>query len=173
YRAGLDHTDVIPVQYAASIQAAVFVSSCTIHQSCGKVLFIMRFEIVLLFACASVALAAPQRSDAEAEIIQQENNIEPDGEYKYSYETANGIRGKESGTLKRASSPDTSDVIVAAGSVSYTAPDGSLVELSYTADDENGFQPSGDHLPTPPPIPPQIQKALEYLASLPPSNRRR
>lgn len=86
-----------------------------------------------------------------------------------SYETANGIRGQETGTLKRASSPDTSDVIVAAGSISYTAPDGTVVDLSYTADDENGFQPSGAHLPTPPPIPPQIQKALEYLASLPPS----
>ncbi|XP_052893146.1 endocuticle structural glycoprotein ABD-4-like [Anopheles moucheti] len=133
----------------------------------------MKCEIVLLFACASLALAAPQRSDAEAEILQQENNIDPDGTYEYSYETANGIRGQETGTLKRANSPDTSDVIVAAGSISYTAPDGSLVELSYTADDENGFQPSGAHLPTPPPIPPQIQKALDYLASLPPSNRRR
>lgn len=32
----------------------------------------------------------------------------------------------------------------------------------------------GDHLPTPPPIPPAIQKALDYLASLPPQpNQRR
>lgn len=27
----------------------------------------------------------------------------------------------------------------------------------------------GAHLPTPPPIPPEIQKALEYLKTLPPS----
>uniref|UniRef100_A0A182JMG3 Uncharacterized protein n=1 Tax=Anopheles atroparvus TaxID=41427 RepID=A0A182JMG3_ANOAO len=130
-------------------------------------------EIFLLVVCATLTLAAPQKSDAEAEIIQQDNNIEPDGTYQYSYETANGIRGQETGTLKRANSPDTSDVIVASGSVSYTAPDGSLIELNYSADDENGFQPSGAHLPTPPPIPPQIQKALDYLASLPPANRRR
>ncbi|KAJ0179910.1 hypothetical protein K1T71_004501 [Dendrolimus kikuchii] len=26
----------------------------------------------------------------------------------------------------------------------------------------------GEHLPTPPPIPPAIQKALDYLKSLPP-----
>lgn len=90
-----------------------------------------------------------------------------------SYETANGIRGQEQGTLKRASSPDTSDVIIASGSITYTAPDGQVISLSYAADDENGFQPQGDHLPTPPPIPPQIQKALDYLASLPPANRRR
>ncbi|NJI29906.1 endocuticle structural glycoprotein ABD-4-like [Anopheles albimanus] len=129
----------------------------------------MKLEICLLAVCVTLSLAAPQRSDAEAEILKQDNNIDPDGQYEYSYETANGIRGQETGTLKRASSPDTSDVIVAAGSISYTAPDGTVVDLSYTADDENGFQPSGAHLPTPPPIPPQIQKALEYLASLPPS----
>ncbi|XP_050082882.1 endocuticle structural glycoprotein ABD-4-like [Anopheles aquasalis] len=129
----------------------------------------MKLEICLLAACVTLSLAAPQRSDAEAEILKQDNNIDPDGQYEYSYETANGIRGQETGTLKRASSPDTSDVIVAVGSISYTAPDGTVVDLSYTADDENGFQPSGAHLPTPPPIPPQIQKALEYLASLPPA----
>lgn len=89
-----------------------------------------------------------------------------------SYETANGIKGEETGTLKKATSPDTSDVIIAKGSVSYTSPEGNLITLNYAADDENGFQPQGDHLPTPPPIPPAIQKALDYLLSLPPSKRR-
>ncbi|XP_065077655.1 endocuticle structural glycoprotein ABD-4-like [Ochlerotatus camptorhynchus] len=133
----------------------------------------MKIEVLLLTVCLAAALAAPQRSDAEAEIVSQDSNIDPDGSYQYSYETANGIRGQEQGTLKRASSPDTSDVIVAQGSVTYTAPDGQVITLNYAADDENGFQPQGEHLPTPPPIPPQIQKALDYLASLPPANRRR
>ncbi|XP_055642365.1 endocuticle structural glycoprotein ABD-4-like [Toxorhynchites rutilus septentrionalis] len=133
----------------------------------------MKLEVLLLATCIAATIAAPQRPDAEAEIISQDSNIDPDGSYQYSYETANGIRGQEQGTLKRASSPDTSDVIIASGSVSYTAPDGQVITLNYVADDENGYQPQGDHLPTPPPIPPQIQKALDYLASLPPSNRRR
>uniref|UniRef100_A0A023EGF7 Putative pupal cuticle protein 78e n=2 Tax=Aedes albopictus TaxID=7160 RepID=A0A023EGF7_AEDAL len=133
----------------------------------------MKIEVLLVTACMAIALAAPQRTEAEAEIVAQDSNIDPDGSYQYSYETANGIRGQEQGTLKRASSPDTSDVIIASGSITYTAPDGQVISLSYAADDENGFQPQGDHLPTPPPIPPQIQKALDYLASLPPANRRR
>jgi len=74
--------------------------------------------------------------------------------------------------LKKASSPDASDVIVAQGSVSYTSPEGNVISLTYTADDENGFVPVGDHLPTPPPIPPAIEKAVQYLLSLPQNKRR-
>lgn len=58
-----------------------------------------------------------------------------------SYETANGIKGQEAGTLKKATSPDSSDVIITQGSVSYTAPDGTLITLTYVADDIGGFQP--------------------------------
>lgn len=50
------------------------------------------------------------------------------------------------------------------GSFSYTAPDGTEIKVEYTAD-ENGFVPVGDHLPTPPPIPPEIQKALDQNAA--------
>lgn len=130
----------------------------------------MKIEITLLVAVAvTMVVGAPQRADEPIAIISQESNIEPDGSYQYSYETANGIKGEETGTLKKSSSPDTSDVIIAQGAVSYTSPEGNLISLTYTADDENGFVPSGDHLPTPPPIPPAIQKALDYLLSLPPS----
>ena len=68
-----------------------------------------------------------------------------------SYETGNGIKAEEQGTLKRAAGPDAQDVIVARGSYSYTSPEGELISVQYVADDEGGFQPVGDHLPTPPP----------------------
>lgn len=53
------------------------------------------------------------------------------------------------------------------GSFSYKDDDGIPVSLTYTAD-ETGYHPVGDHLPTPPPIPDIIQRALAYLATAPP-----
>ncbi|XP_062530806.1 cuticular protein RR-1 motif 37 isoform X1 [Bombyx mori] len=88
--------------------------------------------------------------------------------YYLCYETDNGIKAEETGSLKKASGPDASDVIIAQGAFSYTAPDGTVISLNYVADDDGGFKPEGAHLPTPPPIPPAIQKALDFLATAPP-----
>lgn len=56
--------------------------------------------------------------------------------------------------------------MVSQGSDSYTAPDGQQVSITYVAD-ENGFQVQGSHIPTAPPIPPEIQRALEWNAAHP------
>lgn len=79
-----------------------------------------------------------------------------------SYETGNGISAQEQGELKNAGSEAEAQSV--AGSFSYTSDDGQKITLTYTAD-ENGFQPQGDHLPTPPPIPPEILKSLEQNAA--------
>lgn len=126
----------------------------------------MKMRLLLFFAVLVIAAAAPQ--EKVIAILKQDFDQQADGSYVYSYETENGIKADETGSLKKASSPDSNDVIVAQGTFSYTAPDGTVINLSYTADDENGFRPEGAHLPTPPPIPPAIQKALDYIASLPP-----
>ncbi|GLV39286.1 Cuticular protein 49Aa [Carabus blaptoides fortunei] len=125
----------------------------------------MKIAIVILglIACA---LAAPQGHSTEPiPILRQEQEVNFDGSYKWNYETGNGITAEEQGFLKNAGQPDL-EAQVAQGQYSYTDPDGQVIHLTYIAD-ENGFQPQGDHLPTPPPIPPAIQRALDYLATLP------
>jgi Insect cuticle protein len=87
-------------------------------------------------------------ADASAETLRYDNSPNTgDGSYSYSYEASNGIKVEEQGTADQ----------VVTGSYSYTGPDGQTYTVTYVAD-ANGFQPQGEHLPTPPPIPEAIQK---------------
>lgn len=95
-------------------------------------------------------------------IVEQRNNFT----LYYRYETENGIQSSASGTLKNPGTPDEAQVIQ--GGYSYIAPDGTPIQVTYFAD-ETGFHVEGAHLPVPPPIPPAIQRSLEFLRSLPPS----
>ncbi|XP_063894255.1 pupal cuticle protein 27-like [Helicoverpa armigera] len=102
--------------------------------------------------------ARPERAQAaferNAAILRQDNSN--DGEtYAYAYETENGISAEENGVATNG--------VQAQGGYSYTGDDGQVYSVRYTAD-ENGFQPQGDHLPTPPPIPEEILKSLEINA---------
>lgn len=90
---------------------------------------------------------------SEIPIIRYENVNNGDGTYQFLYETGNGINAQEQGDAR-------GDGTQAQGSFSYTAPDGQQIQLQYTAD-ENGYNPQGAHIPTPPPIPPEIQKSIE------------
>lgn len=78
----------------------------------------------------------------------------------FSYETGNGISAQEQGALKNP------EAMEAQGSFQYTAPDGSAIQVTYVANEE-GFQPQGPHIPTPPPIPAAIQRALDWIAAHP------
>lgn len=72
-----------------------------------------------------------------------------------SYATGNGIQHQEEG-YNRKIGPELGEQIVTGG-YSYTAPDGKLYSIQYKAD-AGGFQPIGDHLPTPPPLPQELQQ---------------
>uniref|UniRef100_A0A224XRL8 Putative endocuticle structural glycoprotein n=1 Tax=Panstrongylus lignarius TaxID=156445 RepID=A0A224XRL8_9HEMI len=132
------------------------------------------YTAILCVAVARPQLGAQQPSGPQTTpipILKYENEgVNYDGSYKWAYETGNEIVAEESGFVKNFGQGEPNEIQTAQGSFSYTAPDGTRITVTYTAD-ENGFVPQGDHLPTPPPIPPAIQKALDFIKSLPPSNQ--
>ncbi|XP_060534528.1 uncharacterized protein LOC132706946 [Cylas formicarius] len=88
-------------------------------------------------------------------ILRLESENLGDGTYRYVYQTGDGISAEEHGDAREGGTK-------AVGSFGYTSPDGQKIELSYVAN-EYGFQPRGSHLPTPPPIPEAILRALKYI----------
>lgn len=79
-----------------------------------------------------------------------------DGAYNWAFETSNGISQEESGVGGQN----------AQGSANWYSPEGEPVQLSYVAD-EFGYRVAGSHLPTPPPVPAAIQRAIEYIRTHP------
>ncbi|KAK4326482.1 hypothetical protein Pmani_003008 [Petrolisthes manimaculis] len=91
-------------------------------------------------------------------IVKDERTHEEDGTFSVDVEAANGIKYSEAG------SPGVDGAIVSAGQYSYTAPDGSHIEVKFVAD-ENGFQPASDVLPVAPAFPHEIpQFVLDQIA---------
>ena len=106
----------------------------------------MKF-IVILSLALTACLAAPVDDSANAQILKYENdNIGIDG-YSYAYETSDGTSHQEKAELKNAGSEN--EALSVTGSFSWIAPDGQVYTVTYIAD-ENGFQPSGAHLPVAP-----------------------
>ncbi|XP_012267387.2 endocuticle structural glycoprotein SgAbd-3-like [Athalia rosae] len=124
--------------------------------------------LMVVALCATRSLAAPQRpppggADKDAVITSQQLDVNFDGNYVNNFETSNGISHQESGSPRQV---DGQTPVVSAGADSYVAPDGQQVSFTWTAD-ENGYVVQGSHIPTAPPIPPEIQRALEWNAAHP------
>lgn len=115
---------------------------------------------------AAFAASDKLTGNEQVPIIRQSQDVNFDGSYNYAFETGNGILAEEQGYLKNAGNPEQ-EAQSAQGQYEYTSPEGQVIRLIYSAD-ENGFQPQGDHLPTPPPVPAAIQRALDWLAANPP-----
>lgn len=80
-------------------------------------IFFRLFVQILICVLFGSALAVPQRrarqSQAATEpipILRQEQEINPDGSYKWLYETGNGIKAEEEGFLKNAGSENEAQV---------------------------------------------------------------
>ncbi|OWR53494.1 cuticle protein CP14.6-like [Danaus plexippus] len=120
-------------------------------------------SFVAILALVAVAAADVSHLDAAAQIVSQDADVFPD-QYRYEFQTSNGIQAKESGVLKNVGRED--EALEVQGSNSYVGNDGQSYSIQYIAN-ENGYQPQGAHLPTPQPIPEYILRALEYIASQP------
>ncbi|XP_061727370.1 larval cuticle protein LCP-17-like [Cydia pomonella] len=126
----------------------------------------------LLIVSCLVALAAADVShlrqapggEASAQILRQESDISPEGNFQYAYETDNGIQGQAQGQIKGAGEEAALEI---QGQNGWKTPEGEQVQLQYVAN-ENGYQPQGSHLPTPPPIPEAILRSLKYIRAHPP-----
>lgn len=79
-------------------------------------------------------------------------NENGDGVYSYSYATSNGINVQEQGVGGQNSQ----------GQAQWYSPEGEPVSISWYAD-ANGARVQGSHVPTPPPVPEAILKAIEYI----------
>ncbi|XP_017785741.1 PREDICTED: larval cuticle protein LCP-17-like [Nicrophorus vespilloides] len=129
-----------------------------------------RFIIVFvaIAACNGFNIFRPTKPtyykglESDAKIIAQDLSIDPDGSYHYKYKTENGIYADQSTFINKQTSKKR--LIYTTGKFHWTSPEGQLVKIGYIVD-ENGYQPEGNVLPTPPPIPAPILKALKYIES--------
>merc|ERR1712137_490327 len=103
----------------------------------------------------------PGRETHHPHLKQSQNHDTEKQEYSFSYETENGISVSESGVQKQIGDNPEEAGTVSQGKFSY--PEGSVTYTVSWVADENGFQATGDHLPTPPPMPEHVVKMLADL----------
>ncbi|CAL4110805.1 unnamed protein product [Meganyctiphanes norvegica] len=96
---------------------------------------------LIAFSCLLAVAYASQYPVEVIPILKDERTQDAYGGYTFDFETGNGISRQEQGS--------ENDGQNSAGSVSYTAPDGTPIVLSFTAD-QAGYLPVGDHLPVAP-----------------------
>ncbi|XP_030387090.1 cuticular protein 47Eg-like [Scaptodrosophila lebanonensis] len=112
--------------------------------------FLIAFACLLALACANED-AGVLRNEAEVNV----------NDFKYALQLDNSVNIEQQGAL-------SGEEWVVKGQHSWTSPEGEPVSIQYIAN-ENGYQvlSANPPLPTPPPIPEAIQRALEYIRAHP------
>ncbi|XP_023954093.2 flexible cuticle protein 12-like [Bicyclus anynana] len=98
-------------------------------------MFKMRCLYVFCFIML-VANALPIDKDSEAKITSNEYVIDETGNYRFSFETSNGITRDEIGTIVNKGQPN--EYISVKGRFSYINTEGIQEFVEYSAD-ENGY----------------------------------
>ncbi|CAD7003080.1 unnamed protein product [Ceratitis capitata] len=114
------------------------------------------FKILLPFAITIACLFCTARADADSTITRYATQLNVDGSYSFDIAQSNGAEHREDGVGGQ----------YAQGYFRHYSPEGKFVQIIYSAD-ENGYQPQSDVLPTPPPVPEYIQRAIEYIRAHP------
>uniref|UniRef100_T1GRH1 Uncharacterized protein n=1 Tax=Megaselia scalaris TaxID=36166 RepID=T1GRH1_MEGSC len=109
-------------------------------------MFLERIAVFILVFKFTLALDLRNKQYKDIPIVNFESNLDEDGRFHYHYESADGTKANQDGYLKQIT------------------PEGAGEVMQGT--DENGFQAQGAHIPTPPPIPEPILKALQTLPPL-------
>merc|ERR1712137_1258578 len=105
-----------------------------------------RMKLIAFFAIVAVAAAAELKP---IQILRQSMDVDESGRYTHSFETENGIKVDESGANKQIDAENAG--MASRGSYTYA---------------ENGFQPSGAHLPVAPALPESPQHVKDLLKTL-------
>ena len=138
-------------------------------------IYIYAFQAVVLCAsavyCIKDSVAIPSgkitanltTDSRQAKIVNQDSEVNPDGSFYNVWDSDNNIRVQEEGSIKIH---NNDEILSVSGKIAYNDDKGNPIYLTYIAD-ENGFQPQGDHLPTLPPLPKSVARALEYIAKHP------
>merc|ERR1712071_184478 len=123
----------------------------------------LNMKSMILIAVFLAVAAAPQESKPILILKQSQNHDTEKQVYSFSYETENGISVSESGVQKQIGAKADEARTVSQGKYSY--PEDSVTYTVTWVADKNDFQATGDHLPTPPPMPEHVIKMLADLAA--------
>ncbi|KAF7269287.1 endocuticle structural glycoprotein ABD-5-like [Rhynchophorus ferrugineus] len=108
--------------------------------------------IILFLALIGLSKARPQlfrntiqqvRFVPYPTILRNYYDLDNPRGYKYAVQTSDGFNNAVIGEIKNPGTDQES--LAVEGQYSYQGPDGKMYTVHYTAD-ENGFQPSGEHL---------------------------
>ncbi|KAH8253190.1 hypothetical protein KR032_004050 [Drosophila birchii] len=108
-----------------------------------------------MLVCSLAALVA---ANANVEVKELVNEVNPDG-FVARLALDNGVAASSTGDVHGNID----------GVFEWVSPEGVHVRVAYKAD-ENGYQPQSDLLPTPPPIPEAIVRAIAWIQANPSKN---